>query len=101
MGGIPLLGSSLQSWGKGNLDLCKPQALHSVPLPVPEAFDWKRGVVTPASSVSASLRRGCRSPQIRSMCPVRCQEGGTSFELQRERLPHARELDLLSCVWHI
>lgn len=40
MGGIPLLGSSLQSWGKGNLDLCKPQALHSVPLPVPEAFDW-------------------------------------------------------------
>lgn len=81
---------------------CTPSPFlsHFVPLPVPEACDWKQ-------CHGCSLQYVCFTEERmqiatdQSMCPMKWQEGGASFELQREGLPDARELALLRGVQHI
>lgn len=92
-GSLLLRGGSFQCSEKGNLGLSKPQALHSEPLPVP--------LRAPPCLMAAARSFTEERMQIatdRRMCPMRWQEGGASFELQREELPDARELNLLSGV---
>lgn len=81
----------------GEREFCKPQALHTVPLPVPEACDWKLCGGCSPQGVHFTEERMQIVADMR-MCPIRWQKGGASFELQREELPDAWGLGMLSCM---